>query len=190
MCSRILFGARDLARGVTALQAGGARVYEVVYEELVTDPEPQLRTLCQFLNVDYDPRMLRLDEADLSILPPGRHHHRVRSGVIQAIKGNRPVETLSWAYQAKIQRYTGWWCEQHPRLALGRARVATRPARPGLAERCVDAAAYFFWRHWDDLKFKLLANLPLAWWRRLRSWRMTCSPGSREKSPADVSGSS
>jgi hypothetical protein len=47
-------------------QLGRQRYLEVHYEELVARPEPVLRTVCEFIELDYDPAMLgyqaRVDE--------------------------------------------------------------------------------------------------------------------------------
>jgi hypothetical protein len=38
------------------------RYLELRYEDLVADPEPQLRRVCEFIELDFDPAMLRHDE--------------------------------------------------------------------------------------------------------------------------------
>jgi hypothetical protein len=35
---------------------------ELRYEDLVADPEPELRAVCAFVELDFDPSMLRHDE--------------------------------------------------------------------------------------------------------------------------------
>ncbi|MGH2674589.1 MAG: sulfotransferase [Actinomycetota bacterium] len=38
---------------------GPSRYREIRYEDLVTDPEDVVRSVCEFIRLDYDPRMLR-----------------------------------------------------------------------------------------------------------------------------------
>jgi hypothetical protein len=57
-----LWAAR-VSRGRAAGRSLGAQRYlELHYEDLVTDPEPQLRALCRFLDVDFDPAMVSYTE--------------------------------------------------------------------------------------------------------------------------------
>lgn len=46
----------EAAERYTASYRG--RIYTVVYEELVRDPEPRVRSMCNFVKLDYEPRML------------------------------------------------------------------------------------------------------------------------------------
>jgi hypothetical protein len=48
--------ARKQARGLDG------RYMELRYEDLVTDPEPHLRTICEFVELEFDPAMLRHSE--------------------------------------------------------------------------------------------------------------------------------
>ncbi len=48
--------ARDQARGLEG------RYIELRYEDLVADPEPQLRRICELIELDFDPAMLRHDK--------------------------------------------------------------------------------------------------------------------------------
>jgi hypothetical protein len=50
--NRVLAGRRSGAR------LGPDRYHEIRYEDLVADPEPKLRELCEFLDLEYGPEML------------------------------------------------------------------------------------------------------------------------------------
>ena len=52
---------RDLVR------AGKLRGHELFYERLATDPEREVRALCGFIGIAYDPRMLAFHKGDLTI---------------------------------------------------------------------------------------------------------------------------
>jgi Sulfotransferase family len=56
---------------------GPARYRELRYEALVGDPEPTIRELCDFLELTFDPAMLRHQERAEHLLAPlrGRVHH-------------------------------------------------------------------------------------------------------------------
>jgi hypothetical protein len=82
MLTRILLGSEKLAQGVEWLRTNNAQIHEVVYDELVENPERELRRVCDFLLIPFAQEMLDLKRADLSSLPPGEHHDGVRSRII------------------------------------------------------------------------------------------------------------
>lgn len=192
MLSRILFGTNELALGVAALRARGGLVHEVVYQELVAEPEKELRALCAFIGVAYTPNMLNLGQADLSHLPPGPHHDGVRAGTI--LGSNRaagqvlPNRGLSPAWRAKIGRYQHLWRTAYPQLALARAIPEAPNRPPGTVEQWLDRLGYFFWCRLDQVKFLLFARLPLAWWRKLRSLTVKPKPELPPGQPSATSG--
>lgn len=68
--------ARTVERGRRlGRQLGERRYVEVRYERLVATPEEELRSLCRFLDLEYDPRMLRHEGALETIPEPKRHLH-------------------------------------------------------------------------------------------------------------------
>jgi hypothetical protein len=60
--------ARDWARGIRLGRAAADRypddVFTVQYEHLVSDPEPYVRRLCDFLNLTYSDDMLNIERTD------------------------------------------------------------------------------------------------------------------------------
>jgi hypothetical protein len=98
--------ARRWRRRLTRARKQGARVEhyrEVRYESLVTDPEPTLRKLCDFLELEWDGRMLRyhedaqerLSELDREIPPvegkPGRPAENRRA--LHTLTGGPPTQS-------------------------------------------------------------------------------------------------
>ncbi len=168
MLTRILLGAEALASGVERLQQQGRDVQEVLYGELVANPEAQLRRVCESLEISFETRMLDLKGADLSLLPAGEHHDRVRSGVIgQTSNGPDPMPA---SLKAKAQRYSALWRDRFPQLGLGRALGSGPEARPpGWAEQWADRSANHILGQIDELKRQVFRRIPLNWWRQLRS---------------------
>ena len=84
MRQRMLLGAETFALGVECLLRDRRHVCEVVYNELVENPERELRRVCEFLNIPFEPAMLDLKSADAFPNDAFRseHHAGVRSGVI------------------------------------------------------------------------------------------------------------
>jgi hypothetical protein len=70
--------ARRVSRGRSAGRVLGPGCYrEIRYEDLVADPERELRRLCGFVGLDFDPAMLRYHERAERLLAsmPDRHRH-------------------------------------------------------------------------------------------------------------------
>ena len=65
-----LWWERSVRLGREAGRALGDRLYtEVRYEDIVADPEGQCRRLCEFLELEFDPAMLRFHEGRTCELP-------------------------------------------------------------------------------------------------------------------------
>jgi hypothetical protein len=162
------FGSEQLARGVLHLRAAKRRVHEVVYPELVSDPEGELRKICDFIGLEFDARMLDLTTADYSMLPPGAHHLLARSGAVKREWGRR--EILPERFIAKGQRYAVAWRERYSELAFARALPVLRDASQlGFWETWLDGNTYR--ACWSLTHFKHLVNrrMPIPIWQRLRS---------------------
>lgn len=168
MNQRILVGAERFARGVETLLREQRNVCEVVYEELVKNPETELRRVCDFLKIPFDPAMLDLQAADTSSVPSGEHHVGVRSGVIHKRAGAE--EVLPPAFVAKSRRYAHDWKRRFSHLAFGRALGDVSPAGTSGLERINDNCVGNFWGTVDGFKRFLFRNIPLSWWAWLRSW--------------------
>lgn len=162
-----LFGAQQLAEGVLQLRAAGRRVHEVVYQELVNDPELELRKICGFTGVPFAPEMLDLQCADYSMIPPGEHHERVRSGAVRRIRLG--AEVLPAEFVAKGKRYAALWREYYGGLAF--ARALTHPPGtppPGQIETWLDRGIYRGCDSFFRFKRQIVRQLPMALWRQFR----------------------
>ena len=167
MATRILLGSEALALGVEWLRRRQRRVHEVVFSDLVAQPEVALRDICRFLGINFEPEMLDLHQADLSSLPAGEHHSGVRSGVIAPPRS--ADDPLPPEFVAKAQRYAALWRERFPELGFARALPAVEGVKaPGLEERLADAANLGYWGARDYAKRRVLRHIPLKWWARVR----------------------
>jgi hypothetical protein len=74
----VFFAARNWVRRIRKAQASGARLgpgqyYELRYEDLVVDPERELRGVCEFLGEPFEPPMLRHHRLASNRIPPDSH---------------------------------------------------------------------------------------------------------------------
>ena len=58
--------ATAIRQGHKAAERYSGRVLEVRYEDLVTNPEQEIATTCNFLDLEYSPDMLAIDQTDRS----------------------------------------------------------------------------------------------------------------------------
>ncbi|MBU6411061.1 MAG: sulfotransferase, partial [Verrucomicrobia bacterium] len=175
--TRTLFGAEILASGVEHLRRDGRRVHEVVYARLLERPESELRRLCEFLGLPFDPAMLDLKSADRRI-SPGLQQKMIRS----TVQG----ELLSPSFLAKAGRYAALWRERYAHLKLAEAlQGASDHAKPGTVEQGIDQVLYFFWQRMDALKRYAFRHTPLWWWAWARQMRDRLQAGAADPNPAE-----
>ena len=168
MTQQMLLGAEVFAQGVESLLREKRNVCEVVYDELVENPERELRRICGFLKIPFAPVMLDLKSADVSSVPSGEHHAGVRSGIIG--KTASDDEILPAAFVAKGRRYTNLWRGKFSNLGFARALEAQSDAgTPGAVEQFTDRCARISWGGIDAVKHLLFRHIPLSFWARLRS---------------------
>jgi hypothetical protein len=183
MLTRILLGSETLAEGVEWLRFNNAQVLEVVFDELVENPERELRRVCDFLLVPFVREMLDLKRADLSSLPPGEHHDGVRSRAIQDKHDYR--KSVPAEFIAKGRRYAALWKERFSHLGFARAlSCGPENAPPGAFERLADYCSATRWELVDKAKRTLFRNMPISWWRRMRS----ATPRANEASEPTLPG--
>jgi hypothetical protein len=89
------------------------RYLELRYEDLVADPEPQLRRVCDFIDLEFDPAMLRHDE--------GADERLAELGDLAAEKGRQARDAGERATAharargpATTQRTGAWRTEMSP----------------------------------------------------------------------------
>jgi len=104
---RALVGFEQMQADVLALRARKVPVFDLCYEELAEQPEPLLRAICDFLEIEYTPRMLELDHADCSMFPPGEHHTKVKSGHLT--RSDRSGDIALNPIQQEVPLYISRW---------------------------------------------------------------------------------
>jgi hypothetical protein len=86
------------ARAARRLPSGS--FFQLRYEDLVTEPEPHLRRLCDFLGEPYDPAMCEPDRLAATIMPTSKTWHgRTRSPVTTARIGTWTTRLEPWQVQ-------------------------------------------------------------------------------------------
>jgi hypothetical protein len=169
MVLRALMGCREMKRQCDELRRRGIAVHEIHYEELVRDPEPVMRSICDYLEIAYDPAMTSLAGADRSAIADGEHHAMVRSGRVAADDQQR--EVLAPALRAKAHRYMNLWRQEtggdwprYPQAADAAAGL------PSFMERGADRLRYTLFRTFDRLVLLLYSVAPLGLLQRYRDW--------------------
>lgn len=161
MLRRTLFGIESMAKGVEELRRAHVAVHEVNYHALVGDPETELRSICNFLEIVFDAKMLDLTSADRAS-SPGLGYKIVNSTL-----GDR--EVLPSDFVAKTRRYAVLWREKYAHLGL--AAVMTLEAgfgKPGKLEQWMDRTMDFGSRRLEDCRGLVLRFVPIAAWSYFR----------------------
>jgi hypothetical protein len=165
MLSRMIFLEERLTRQAAELGRAGVRVLHLTYDDLVARTADVCRDLCRFLELDFDPRMLDLGEADFSAVYRAPEHAHLRRGRIER-QGSDDV--LDAAIVAKLRRFQARWERLGPWRASGRSRDRVARSEPSPPELVYHAVAGACFATLDDCKRVLLEFLPLAWLRTYR----------------------
>lgn len=156
---RALLGCYQLARQSDRLKKRGALVHEIQYERLIEKPAEELPKICQFLNIDYDPRMESLQGADRSALPPGEHNALAAGDKIIGVR--EQPEVLPAQLKSKIDKYKNLWRARHPGWLLATYAEETS-AKPSALVRIVDRILYRLLRTQDLAVVFVYCFLPLG----------------------------
>lgn len=165
--TRMFFGSAEMAKGLLRLRAAGRRVHELAFNDLLADPEAELQNICDFVGLTFNPQMLDLQLADYSMVPPGEHHGPARSGAVQ--RDRTRTEILAPAFLAKGRRYFALWRRNYPDSVFARTLPDDASVvPPGWFEQFFDRLIYWHWRARDHFKRRVLRQIPLGLWVRLR----------------------
>jgi len=169
MVSRVLAHLEKLQCDCQRLIEQDYPVLQVEYNSLVENRERVMRRICKFLAIPFESAMLTSQGSDLSMIPDGIHHQRVRGeGKVSQIE---KVEVLSEGTHRKIERYQALWRQKYPSLLLARATTNNGTKAPGVVELAVDRVTWTILRGCDSAIKILYYLLPLAWLRRYRKLR-------------------
>lgn len=170
MTLRALLGYVEMKKGADNAAARGVPVHLLQYEELVREPEKELRGICEFLQIPFDPRMVTLETAERSAIYEADHHANVKGKQIRP-SGPRE-EVLSPALKRKIERYTHLWREEYK----GAWPVYVEPGaanagNPTWLERAADFLLYRSYRIFDQMVLMLYCYAPLSLPRMYREMK-------------------
>jgi hypothetical protein len=167
---RAILGYREMKIGRDALVGQGIPVHEIQYEEMVKDTELSMRRVCEFLNLDFDPRMASLQGSDASPIYQGVHHKQVKGGKILRFK--ECEEVLSPKVLGKIQRYVNYWKKQsggdwplYPHSDISESDM------PGAIARAGDRALFRALRALDHFTEFVYCYAPFNWLQGYREFK-------------------
>ena len=168
MVLRALLGCRDLKAGHDALVAAGVQVYAVQYEELVANPAAVMHGVCSFLEIEFNPRMASLKNADRSAIYGGGHHEMVNSEKIVA--GKKKSEVLPEDVRHKVACYTAFWKQESGGTwpAYPESAPAVSSGVTFSVERLVDRVLYRTLRAFDEFVALVYSYAPIGLLRKYR----------------------
>jgi len=125
----------------------GVAIHQLQYDDLVREPAAALSAICEFIGVDYDPKMTSLEGADRSAIYNGDHHSMVKSACIVADR-ERP-EVLSPQLKNKIERYVVFWRRKYDGAWPVNVHASKNAKAASLLERTRDKALHGLLRTMD-----------------------------------------
>jgi hypothetical protein len=134
MLNRFIFCQEQMIRQAAEFTHAGIRVHHVSYAELVEKTGDVCRSICRFLEIEFDEKMLDLVHADLSAVYRAPQHDHLRSGIIA--RRHLSDEGIDPRIIQKLQRFGTRWnrLQNQNKWFNGRNHSATIP-EPSLAER-------------------------------------------------------
>jgi len=166
--NRFIFGQEQMIRQVARVSQAGGRIYCVSYDDLIDRTEDTCRSICQFLGIEFDEKMLDLASADFSAVFPvsAQHHEHLQRGVIkrQQFSG----EVLPAPVAEKLRRYRSRWNRLRSEWT-GIPDIKSGEAEPSRGELLYHHIAGLFLYTLDSVRRVLIEFLPLPW---LRSYRL------------------
>jgi hypothetical protein len=180
MLSRLIYLQEQAIRQSGAIEKAGARVLHVDYADLVDHTEKTCREISAFLGVEYDERMLKLNQADLSAIYTAPHHAFLRRGIIERQKYDR--ELAAPAVVRKLERYRCHWEHMQADWLGGKANGSQ--LKPGPVEYAYHNFVGRALMMYDSLVRALFEFLPLAWlrvYRLLKNWLINPPSGSADE---------
>jgi hypothetical protein len=177
--NRLIFYQEQLIQEAAKLVHSGSRIHHVTYGDLIDRAEESCRSICGFLQIEFDEKMLNLDGADLSAVYQSPQHDYLRNGKIQRRKLSN--NGASPRTVRKLQRFRNRWNRLRQEMFHHRTRATIGP-EPGLLERlCHQFAGSMICR--VDATIRALHEfLPLPWlrtYRQVKAWFLAGRPVAR-----------
>jgi len=164
---RALLGYRQMKRQCDRLLKNGAPVYQVHYEDLVSDPTAVMKGVCEFLQIPFEERMTLLEGADRSAIDEAGHHSLVKSTAIRGVR--ETPDGLPPALNAKIERYIRRWREQEQgNWPVYPESLGSDTSKPSVWEIARDRIAYrVLWLNYYMIPV-VYSFVPLSVWKNYR----------------------
>jgi len=166
---RALLGCEQMLLGSRQLKASGVQVHHVTYRELTTDVECELRKICQFLHIDYEPTMAQLGSADRSAIYRNEHHKLVHGERVQP--ENSFGSALDPRFRQKIERYIARWQRIYGDDRLTDSRAVTPGEEPSVLELILDRIFYLGLQAYDFVVVVAFCFAPMKLWQRYREFK-------------------
>ncbi len=182
---RALLGYRRMKQEADELIRRGAAIHQLQYDDLVNDPATAARAICEFIGIEFDPRMATLEGADRSAVYSGDHHSGVKSSSIVA-KRDRP-EVLRPELKSKIERYVVYWREQSGGVWPVKASVGDGAIAASWFERSSDRMRHWMLRFADLIVPYVYTLVPVSVWKIYRSAKSSYQSSAAEPGGSDAS---
>ncbi len=182
MFERALFGCRLLRHQYDELVRRGAHVYQVTYEELVTDPAGVMQGVTDFLNLPFDPATASLSGGDHSAIENAEHHAKVKSDRISQREDRE--EVLPPDHLRKVESYIRLWQDEFrgvwPRIYKP---LSAGVKEPSALEQVADRINYHRILGWDRLRLGIYCYAPMWLLKQYRKMAKKPIPLSRNATP-------
>jgi Sulfotransferase family len=177
---RAIIGYHKMKIECDALSKQRIPLHQIQYEELIQDPTRVMQGICEFLGLEFEPRMASLEGSDRSAIYQGAHHERVKGEAI--VNSGKDEEVLPAPVKNKIERYVAYW---HKRYG-GNWPVYPKPAnnlarRASSAERVADEMLFRALRAMDSFTQLVYCYAP---YKALEKYRAAKSRRFREAESA------
>lgn len=168
MTLRALLGYRVFKEECDRLIARGVPIYQVNYEDLVSDTPSVMKGVCDFLEISYLPGLATLQGADRSSTHVGGHHDLLRADKI--VSGPRS-DFLDPRFRRKVHQYASFWRGIYKGSwpSFPGAEQDLRP--PNSMQRFADQVQYRVFRIFDAFIEFSLCFAPLWLLRRYRQYK-------------------
>jgi hypothetical protein len=162
---RLIFYQEQMIRQAAELNLAGIRVHNVSYPELVEKTGDICHDICRFLEIEFDPQMLNLINADFSAVYSAPHHDHLWRGIVT--RRHLSENEIDPRVIQKLQRFGARWSRLQSQWLKVQNHSSIVP-EPSLVERFYHKLAGLFWGIMDGGKRAIFEFLPLPWLRTYR----------------------
>ncbi len=170
MLSRIIRYHEQMIEQAADLKRAGIRVHHVTYSSLIDRPADTCRSVCDFLGVRFEEKMLDLGHADFSAVYVAPQHEHLRRGIIE--RRHLPDRILRPGVMKKLERFRARWHRLQPDWFPPTHNNGGLGPEPSATEQLYHRIVGSLLSAWDNAKRAVFEFLPLPW---LRTYRLTAN---------------